>query len=269
MIAATGNRCGHDPRQPRLSPATPIRKGKGGLPRILSLAAERAKAWYFHPKKCPPLQSHPKRKTRSERREACQIVLETILAHLDLASMCLGTPTLSSGFIDIDMRTIVRETGIGQRRCERAIAVFKEAGFMKVTQPRTQNEEGQYFGCRAIRVVTEALFDWLGLGPMLARERRRATAALQKKAQKANTKLTELMRRLTKKLPYRKRSSRQRDEEATRQWNIKCAECFREGMDSDEARRRTNAALGYPPDYSPGRVQTSQPMQLFSLLAQR
>lgn len=183
--------------------------------------------------------------------------------------MCLGAPTLSSGFIDIDMRTIVRETGMGQRRCERAIAMLKEAGFMKVIQPRTQNEEGQYFGCRAIRVVTETLFDWLGLGPMLARERRRATAALQKKAQKANTKLTELMRRLTKKLPYRKRSSRQRDEEATRQWNIKCAECFREGMDSDEARRRTNAALGYPPDYSPGRVQTSQPMQLFSLLAQR
>ena len=33
-----GNRCGHDPRNPRLVPAYPIRKGKGGLPRILSLA---------------------------------------------------------------------------------------------------------------------------------------------------------------------------------------------------------------------------------------
>lgn len=80
MSAPTGNRCGHDPRQPKLSPAHPIRKGKGGLPRILSLAAERAKAWYFHPKKCP-LLSHPNRQTRSERREACQIVLETILSH--------------------------------------------------------------------------------------------------------------------------------------------------------------------------------------------
>jgi hypothetical protein len=42
----TGNRCGHDPKRPNLSPAHSIRKGKGGLPRILSLAAERAKAWY-------------------------------------------------------------------------------------------------------------------------------------------------------------------------------------------------------------------------------
>lgn len=32
---------------------------------------------------------------------------------------------------------------VGQRWCERAIAIFKEAGFMSVTQPRTQNEEGK------------------------------------------------------------------------------------------------------------------------------
>lgn len=189
----TGNRCGHDPKRPILSPAHPIRKGKGGLPRILSLATERAKAWYFHPKKCPPLQAHPDRLTRSERREACQIVLETILSHLDLASMCMGTPTAASGFIDIDMRTIVRDSGIGQRRCERAIALFKEAGFMKVTQPRTQNDERMYFGCRAIRMVTGSLFEWLGLGPMLHRERARASERLRRKAQKANRKLSEFM----------------------------------------------------------------------------
>lgn len=101
-MTLSGNRCGHDPKHPRLSPVKPIRKGKGGLPRILSLAAERAKAWYYHPKKCKLLQSHLHRKTRSERREACQIVIETILSHLDLASLCLGTPTLGNGFIDID-----------------------------------------------------------------------------------------------------------------------------------------------------------------------
>lgn len=134
----TGNRCGHDPKNPNLSPAKPIRKGKGGLPRILSLAAERAKAWYYHPKKCKLLQSHPHRKTRSERREACQIVIETILSHLDLASLCLGTPTLENGFIDIDMRTIVRDSGIGQRRCERAIALLKEAGYEGAAAPRHQ-----------------------------------------------------------------------------------------------------------------------------------
>ena len=197
-MTPSGNRCGHDPRRPNLSPAKPIRKGKGGLPRILSLAAERAKAWYYHPKKCKLLQSHPHRKTRSERREACQIVIETILSHLDLASLCLGTPTLENGFIDIDMRTIVRDSGIGQRRCERAIALLKEAGFMKVQQPRAINDQGDYVGLRAIRVVTTLFFEILNLGPMLQRERARATEKLQHRARKVQRKLTDFMRRMTK-----------------------------------------------------------------------
>ena len=128
-------------------------------PHILSLAAERAKAWYYHPKKCKLLfQSHPRQKIRSERREACQIVIETILSHLDLASLCLGTPTLENGFINIDMRTIVRDAGIGQRRCERAIALLKDAGFMKVQQSRAINDQGEYVGLRAIRRCDHALF---------------------------------------------------------------------------------------------------------------
>ena len=260
MTAASGNRCGHNPKRPQLCPARLIRKGKGGLPRILSLAAERAKAWYFYPKKCPPMQANPNRRTRSERREACQIVLEAILSHLDLASMCLGTPTASSGFIDIDMRTIVRDSGIGQRRCERAIAVFKEAGFMKVTQPRMQNDEGLYFGCRAIRVVAETLFEWLGLGPMLHRERARASERLRRKAQKANRKLSEFMNRIRDKFrnpvgrAFHRLSPRAEEERMERRiaWSRKWGELVLQGIDSREAQRRTNAALGYPSGYSPG-----------------
>ena len=255
-----GNRCGHDPRCPTLTPARPIRKGKGGLPRILSLAAERAKAWYFHPGKCKPLQSHPHRKTRSERREACQIVIETILSHLDLASLCLGTPTLKNGFIDIDMRTIVRDSGIGQRRCERAIALLKEAGFMKVQQPRAINDQGDYVGLRAIRVVTSLFFEFLGLGPMLQRERARATAKLQRRAMKAQRKLSDLMRRMTKGLrnsftfkPQRSRANQEKREEETRRWNMTCAKYMIADLTPDECRRRTNAELGLPADYSPGR----------------
>lgn len=92
---------------------------------------------------------------------------------------------------------------------------------MKVTQPRTQNDEGMYFGCRAIRVVTEALFEWLGLGPMLHRERARASESLRRKAQKANRKVTDFMRRITKGLrnaftfrPQRSRAEQEKREEA-------------------------------------------------------
>lgn len=252
-----GNRCGHNPRRPLLTPANPIRKGKGGLPRILSLAAERTKAWYDHPGKCPLLLTLGDRQARSERREACLVVLETLFSHLDLASLSLGVPTLANGFIDIDMKTIVRGSGLGQRRCERAIRQLKQAGFMQVMQPRRKSEEGKYFGCRAVRVITTALFEWLGLGPMLRRERARATEALRRKAQRANRKIADFMRRIVS--GFKPRSFARRDgkarEQSALEWNTTWAGHVRAGLDAREAQRRTNEALGYPPGYSPGQEQ--------------
>ena len=256
-----GNRCGHNPNGPTLAPPRPIKKGVGGLPRILSLAAERAKEWYAHPKKCPPLQAHPHRKTRSERREACQIIIETILSHLDLASLCLGTPTLDAGFIDIDMRTIVRDSGMGQRRCERAIALLKRAGFMKVEQPRRINDHGDYVGLRAIRVVTELFFEYLNLGPMLQRERARATARLQRRAAIVHRRLSDFMRRLTKvaRKPFAPPacdipSAQQMQPDLLRQWNQLSLKYMLENIDPAECRRRTNEELGLPADFSPGKL---------------
>ena len=245
-----GNRCNHNPANPQLNPRHPIRKGKGGLPRILSLAAERAKAWYKHPQKCPPLCVN-KRKTRSERREAYQVVIETLLIHLDLASLCLGIPTLDNGFIDVDMKTIVKTSGIGQRRCERAIAQLKKAGFMEVKQPRKLNAQGDYVGCRSIRVVTTTFFAWLGLGPMLQRERARASDILHRKAIKANRKLSDLMGRLKLGFTANKAKPKASEKEAV-QWNKTWAAFIKNGLDFREAQRRTNNALGYSEGFSPG-----------------
>lgn len=247
-----GNRCGHNPRRPQLTPASPIRKGKGGLPRILSLAAERAKSWYKHPNKCPALIfSH--RQTRSERREAYQIIIETLLSHLDLASLCLGTPTLN-GFIDIDMKTIVKTSGMSQRRCERAIAELKKAGFLEIKQPRKINEQGDYVGLRAIRVVTTLFFEYLDLGILLSRERAKATDRLRRKARKANCKLTFFMRRIRSELEPKliKLVDDKAKNKIVQIWNQTWAKFIYEGLAPPEAQRRTNLKLGYPKDYSPG-----------------
>lgn len=67
--------------------------------------------------------------------------------------------------------------------------------FFAKHQPRTRREEGAYYGCRAIRVVSKSFFEWLGLGPMLDRERRSATDALRQKAQQTKRTLSDLMRR--------------------------------------------------------------------------
>lgn len=135
LTKTSGNRCGHNPKHPRLEPLVPIKKGKGGLPRILSLAAEKSKAWYDQPEKCFRLNSKPSRKTRTERREAIVIIIETLLKRLDLTTLRVGLPVRNK-FMDIDMKTIIQESGLGQRRCERAIQHLKNADFLRVYQPR-------------------------------------------------------------------------------------------------------------------------------------
>ena len=254
-LALTGNRCFHDPANPCLSPIQPIRTGLGGLPRILSLAAERAKEWFYFPDKCPPLQSSSERQTRSERREAIQVVLEALMSRLDLASLCVGTPTPANGFIDLDMKTIVKITGIGQRRCERAIAHLKHAGFITVKQPRLKNEEGKYIGLRAVRVITKDFFDWLGLGPMLEKERARASAALKRKARAAGKTIGDLMERARKVLKINlgnQTKPQPLDHETVRSWNRLISDYFRQGLETREAQRLTNEKFGFPPLWSPG-----------------
>ena len=239
-----------------MNPVRPIRKGQGGLPRILSLAAERVKEWYRHPQQCHALNKGT-RQTRSERRAAYQVIIETMLSFLDLASLCLGTPTLDNGFVDVDMKALVDASGMSQRRCERAIADLKDAGLVEVKQPRKINEHGDYVGLRAIRVIREAFFEFLDLGPMLQRERARATEALRRKAMRANRKLSDMMRRATQglkgifKRPQLSYTEQKRRDADARHWNLTCVKYMRAGVPHDELRRRVNAELGLPQDFSP------------------
>jgi hypothetical protein len=182
-----------------------------------------------------------------------------MLSFLDLASLCLGTPTLDNGFVDVDMKAIVSASGMSQRRCERAIADLKEAGLVTVNQPRKLNEHGDYVGLRAIRVIRETFFDFLHLGPMLQRERARATERLRRKAMRVNRKLTDMMRRVSQGMkgfirrPFPRTEQERRDGDALR-WNQACVKYMIGDFTADEIRRRVNAELGLPHDYSPGRA---------------
>ena len=128
---------------------------------------------------------------------------------------------------------------------------------MAVTQPRGLSDEGRYFGCRAIRVITTAFFEWLGLGPMLRRERARASEALRHKAQKANRKLADFMRRVVAgaRPIFKRRQGGKSREQRVALWNATWANHVRVGLDVQDAQRRTNETLGYPPGYSPGLEQ--------------
>ena len=143
---------------------------------------------------------------------------------------------------------------MGQRRWIGAIPGLVTAGLMKVRQPRRINEEGNYVGLRAIRVVTVLFFEYLGLAKMLANERRRATEKLQRRAAKANRSISALMDRLRPKMRfcYRRGNPEHVVIEKRRTWSLKWAELVKAGADPPEAQRLTNQALGYPLDFSPG-----------------
>ena len=99
-------------------------------------------------------------------------------------------------------------------------------------------------------------------GPMVRAilDGRKATARLQRRAAKAHRKVADLMRRLTRGLkktfsfkPTRSRADEERRMEDARRWNLLCMKYYQAGLDSEECRLRTNAELGLPADYSPGR----------------
>lgn len=253
----TGNRCGHNVKLPQLDLPVPSKKGLGGLPRILTLAQERFEEFFHKPEKCPLLQSTPKRKTRSERREAYIRVGKALLQRLDLVTLCCGTPT-QVGFIDISMQDIMVASGLNQRRCERAIRQIRNAGFLSVMQPRGISSEGKYFGCRAIRVFTENFFVWLGLDIILKKERQKATQRLQQKANKMRKRIKELLSRpiLKQKLPRSGRPLPRLEDhlvsaENRKRWLLVCAKYMKEdpGGEPQRWRRLTNQELGLPENY--------------------
>ena len=244
-----GNRCGHNPKVPRLTPPKPIQKGKGNLPRILSLAAEKSKAWYNEPNRCPKLYSRPNRQTRSERREAIIIIIETLLKRLDLASSRVGMPA-QNGFLNIDMKTIVKESGLGQRRCERAINHLKHAGFLKVSQKHIKQAPGKYIALRAVRIITHDFFAWLGLDKILTAER---TKALGRKMQQATKTINNMVKQV---MPVKKqpRAPDKKTLELKTDWSKALGSLIRQGIDINTAPKQVNQQFGFPSWWSPGQA---------------
>ena len=261
--AKRGNRCGHNPHKPKLAPAKPIRKGKGGLPRFLSLAAEKAKAWYRHPAKCPSLTRSERqfsgerslRRVRSERREAWQKIIETLLSLVELSSLRLGTPTAALGFVHVDMKRIMSVSGMSKRRCERALRDLAGAGFFKATQRRGCNKEGDYYGLRASRQLHPGFFEWLDMGgEWLVKEQKKAWERIKAKAARANCKASDMMRQVKKALLAPARKRRQASEQERLQsweWQVGVMRLMDQGFDESEARRRINETLGLPEGYAP------------------
>ena len=225
-----GNFCGHDPQNPRLTLTKPPKTGKGGIPFVLTRLIVLLKSYYDNPRQIIPsldLANGSERQQRSERREACLLLLMALLKYTDLASLRVGIPT-EDGFLSLTVDYIGKQTGMNLKRVERAMGDLKAAGLVTVAQPRKRLPDGSWKGLAAVKAVSRHLFALFGLGGMLKRERTKASKRLAKKARKqegaGQARLTLALKALTGKLSSKPNRTPPGDLEYRRRRDVKALE---------------------------------------------
>jgi hypothetical protein len=172
MMMILGNRCGHDPRAPQLRPVVCPKEGKGGLPPLLRLAAEKLVEYYNGPDLFPTLNAanRSSRLQRSERRESCMQLLTALIHRMDIRTLRVGVPRGDYSFYDYTVEQLAEFTGLGLKRAKRALGDLKRAGLVTVQQVRKKAEDGSFKSRAAVKTICRSLFAALGLGAMFNRE---------------------------------------------------------------------------------------------------
>jgi len=171
--ASSGNKCGHRPDAPRFF-APPEKHAL--RPSVLRTSIAKLCGYFSNPKLFPLLNAanDSDRQQRSERREACVLLMSCILHYMDLVTYRVVIPGENGG-MGLTMPYLSTLTGLGERRAERAIRDLKKAGIITVHPICEKLMDGTYKGLAAIRAVSKHFFAALGLLDWLKHEQRKAT----------------------------------------------------------------------------------------------
>lgn len=115
------------------------------------------------------------RQKRSERREACGILLSCLIHRMDLVTLRVGIPDNANRIQGFTERSLSRMTGLGLRRLERAMQDLVDMELVSVHSRRERQQDGSYRGFAAIRTLSIKLFDLMGLGKKFRKQRRKAS----------------------------------------------------------------------------------------------
>lgn len=169
----SGNKCGHQPDAPRFF-APPEKHAL--RPSVLRTSIAKLCGYFSNPKLFPLLNAAngSDRQQRSERREACVLLMSCILHYMDMVTYRVAIPGENGG-MGLTMPYLATLTGLGERRAERAIRDLKKAGIITVHPICKKLEDATYKGLAAIRAVSKHFFAALGLLDWLKHEQRKAT----------------------------------------------------------------------------------------------
>lgn len=182
MGSGGGNRCGHDPMNPRwFSPPSQHSQRPAVLRRIIGCIRD----YYTAPSATLPTLNavnESDRRQRSERREACLSLLGCLLHYTDLTTFQVGIPRPDGTFQGLKIEFLAERSGLGLRRAERAIRDLAAAGLVSIYPITKHTNDRTYRGFPALRSISKSLFAVFGLEKWLRHEREKAAKRRERKA---------------------------------------------------------------------------------------
>jgi hypothetical protein len=164
----------HDPENMRtFTPPETDKKRPGILLEIIS----RVTVYLNDPTTIPTLNAAngSPHQQRSERREACILLLSVILYHMDLKTMRCGVLHADATFEGIRLKDYAEEVGLSMSRAEEAYADLVRAGIVRTYEIAELQPDGTFKGYAAIRTIKVSLFALFGLAIRLGFERKRVS----------------------------------------------------------------------------------------------
>jgi hypothetical protein len=241
--------------------------GPGGHPRVLTLAAERLREYYWAPEKVLPslnLANGSPRQQRTERRESCELVAQALLKFCDLVTLRVGVRREDGSLADLAVDVIAKHAGLPLRRAARALRDLQRAGVVHTVQRRELRPDGEFRSSAAIKRISAKLFAVLDLGLTLELEREKAKKRLERflrdaaravpETERAKTSLLlgqlrhQLERPARRQQPLRRHlmpAPPGRSEDAQRRWNQRVFDLRAQHPDwtGDQVRAEANRSL--------------------------
>ncbi len=159
----SGNRCGHDPANPRTYTRDSDHKKTFDA---LQIASENAQRYAFSPEGVLDLIDFSResdRQVRSERREAVSLVLGVLINHADMARLRVVRYLNGTSWRDMKITEIAKVANITVKRCERALKDLKRAGYLTL-EKRFTFKKGAIRALVSIKRLNAVLFHHLGVG---------------------------------------------------------------------------------------------------------
>jgi len=160
-----GNSCCHDPSNiKQYIPGAGIENAK--FQKVITSAIEKVSGYANNRSLFPFLNHIRSRQQRTERAEACSLVLSVLINSMDIETR--RVVWIRNGEVTgLTMSDIASRAGIGLTRCERAMRDLKSQRLVTVAKRSEKQDDGSYKGFAAIRTITKRVFEFIGLSGAL------------------------------------------------------------------------------------------------------